>query len=100
MGENVAEHASLLSVNQDYQLLRLGGYVEGEGDILAAYIAKVLSMHYDTDPDLGDGGIILHLTALLDEAMADLIMVCEALETGDVTTQGAAPKQAALCWSF
>jgi hypothetical protein len=57
-------------------------------------------VNYDTDPDLGDGGIIFHLTALLDEAMAGLIMVGEALETGDVTTQGAAPKQASLCWSF
>ena len=41
---------------------------------------------YDTELDLEDGGIISHLTALLDQAMADLMMVCEALETGDATT--------------
>jgi hypothetical protein len=60
-----------------------GAYVEGEGDILAAYVAKVLIENYDHDPDLSDGGIIAHLTAILDQAIADLTAVCEALETGD-----------------
>jgi len=63
-----------------------GEYVEGEGDILAAYIAKALIANYSTDPDLGDGGIISHLITLLDQAIADLMMVCETLETGDATT--------------
>jgi hypothetical protein len=64
-----------------------GEYVEGEGDSLAAYIAKALIENYDPDPDCGDGGIISHLTAILDQAMADLTMVCEALETEDPTTE-------------
>jgi hypothetical protein len=59
--------------------------VEGEGDILAAYIAKALIANYDTAPDLGDGGVISHLITLLDQAMADLMMVYKALETGDAT---------------
>ena len=60
-----------------------GEYVDGEGDILAAYIAKVLIEDFPADPDLGDGGIIAHLTAILEQAIADLAMVCEALETGE-----------------
>ena len=60
-----------------------GEYVEGHGDIFAAYVAKTLVENYDPDHDLGDGGIIAHLTALLDHAIADLILVCEALETED-----------------
>jgi hypothetical protein len=58
-----------------------GEYVEGEGDILAAYIAKVLIEDYDADLDLGDGGMISHLTAILEQAIADLGMVCDALES-------------------
>jgi hypothetical protein len=60
-----------------------GEYVEGEGDILAEYVAKVLIEDFPADSDLGDGGIIAHLTAILDQAIADLTAVCEALETGD-----------------
>lgn len=60
-----------------------GAYVEGDGDILAAYVARTLIENDDPDPDLGDGGIIAHFTALLDQAIADLILVCEALETED-----------------
>ena len=63
-----------------------GEYVEGEGDILAEYIAKVLIEDFNPDPDLGDLGLISHLTAILDQAIADLMMVCEALETEDATT--------------
>ena len=63
-----------------------GEYVDGEGDILAAYVAKVLIEDFPSDPELGDGGIISHLTAILDQAICDLTMVCEALEAGDVTT--------------
>jgi hypothetical protein len=58
-----------------------GEYVEGEGDILAEYVAKVLIEDYDPDPNLGDGGMISHLTAILDQAITDLTMVCDALET-------------------
>jgi hypothetical protein len=61
-----------------------GAYVDGEGDILAEYVAKVLIEDFPTDPDLGDRGIIAHLTAILEQAIADLTAVCEALETGDM----------------
>ena len=63
-----------------------GEYVEGEGDILAAFVAQTLIADYDTAPDLGDGSIISHLTAILDQAIADLRLVCQVLETGDATT--------------
>jgi hypothetical protein len=63
-----------------------GEYVEGEGDILAAYIAKVLMADFPRDPDLGDGEIIAHLTAILDQAITDLTAVCIALETDETTT--------------
>jgi len=63
-----------------------GEYVEGEGDILAEYVAKVLIEDFNPDPDLGDGAIISHLIAILDQAIADLTMVCEALETEGATT--------------
>ena len=58
-----------------------GEYVEGEGDIFAAYVAKVLSEDDDPDPDLGDGGRISHLTAIFEQALSDLTTVCEALES-------------------
>jgi hypothetical protein len=58
-----------------------GESVEGEGDILAAYVAKVLIEDYDPDPALGDGGIISHLTDILDQAITALNMVCDALES-------------------
>jgi hypothetical protein len=58
-----------------------GEYVEGKGDILAAYVAKVLIEDYDLDPDLGDAGIISHLTTILEQAIADIILVCEAFES-------------------
>jgi hypothetical protein len=57
-----------------------GEYVEGQGDILAAYVAKVLIEDFNPDPALGDGGRIAHLTAILDQAITDLTMVCDALE--------------------
>lgn len=60
-----------------------GEYVEGEGDILAEYVAKVLIEDFPLDPNLGDAGIISHLTGILDQAIADLTAVCEALETDD-----------------
>jgi hypothetical protein len=63
-----------------------GEYVEGEGDILAEYIAKVLIEDFHPDPDLGDLGLISHLTAILNQAIADLTMVCEALQTEAATT--------------
>ena len=65
-----------------------GEYVAGEGDILAEYVAKVLIEDFPTDPDLRDGGIIAHLTAILDQAISDLTMVCDALETGEASPQG------------
>jgi hypothetical protein len=62
-----------------------GEYVEGEGDILAAYVARVLIEDFNPDTALGDGGQIAHLTAILDQAITDLTLVCEALEaTADV----------------
>jgi hypothetical protein len=61
-----------------------GAYVEGEGDILSEYVAKVLIEDYDPDPDLGNAGIIAHLTAILEQAIVDLTQVCEALESYDV----------------
>jgi hypothetical protein len=57
-----------------------GDYVEGEGDILAAYVAKVLIEDFNPDPALGEGGQIAHLTAILEHAITDLSMVCDALE--------------------
>lgn len=57
-----------------------GEYMEGEGDILAAYIAKVLIEDFNPDATLGDGGQIAHLTAILDQAITDLTLVCEVLE--------------------
>jgi hypothetical protein len=47
------------------QLLQPGGYVEGEGDILAAYMAKVLSVNYDTDLtwEMGASSFILPLSS-------------------------------------
>jgi hypothetical protein len=58
-----------------------GEYVEGEGDILAEYVAKVLIEGFPLDPNLGDAGVIAHLTRILDQTIADLTAVCEALET-------------------
>ncbi len=84
--KQILDRASTALPSLTYYYNDQGEYVEGEGDILAAYVAKALILNYDTDPDLGDGGIISHLTAFLDQAMADLTMVCEALETGDATT--------------
>ena len=63
-----------------------GEYVEGEGDILAAFIAKTLIEDYDAEPDLGDRDRIFYLIGILDQAMDDLAMVCKALGTGDATT--------------
>ena len=63
-----------------------GEHVEGEGDILAAFIAKTLIEDYDAEPDLGDRDRIFYLIGILDQAMDDLTMVCKALETGDATT--------------
>ena len=58
-----------------------GDYVDGEGDRLAAYVATVLIEDFNADPALGDGGIISHLTDILDQAITDLTMVCDALES-------------------
>ena len=58
-----------------------GEYVEGEGDILAAYVAQVLIENHDLDPNLGEGGVICHLTAILEQAITELTLVCEALES-------------------
>ena len=58
-----------------------GDYVDGEGDRLAAYVATVLIEDFKPDPALGDGGQIAHLTAILDQAITDLSMVGDALES-------------------
>jgi hypothetical protein len=60
-----------------------GEYVEGEGDMLTEYVAKVLIEDFPTEPDLGDAGTISYLTNILDAAIADLTAVCEALEAAD-----------------
>ena len=52
----------------------------GKGTCLAEYVAKVLIEDFNADPALGDGGQIAHLTAILDQAITDLTMVCDALE--------------------
>lgn len=64
-----------------------GEDVEGDGDLLAAYVAKTLIENDAPDPDCGDGGLIAHLTMILDQAMADLTMVCAALEAEDATPE-------------
>ena len=58
-----------------------GEYVEGEGDSLAAYVATVLIEDFRPDLDLGDRGMIVHLTTILEHAITDIAMVCDALET-------------------
>ena len=58
-----------------------GEYVDGEGRYPRRYVAKVLIEDYNPDPALGDGGQIAHLTAILDQAITDLNMVCDALES-------------------
>ena len=63
-----------------------GEFVEGEGDILAAFIARTLIENYNSDRSFGEGGLLSHLTAILDQAITDISMVCEALETGEATT--------------
>jgi len=64
-----------------------GDYVEAQGDILAAFVAKTLIVNYDTDPvELGGEGIICYLTGVLEQAIDDLTTVCRALANGDATT--------------
>jgi hypothetical protein len=58
-----------------------GDYVDGEGDVLAEYVAKVLIEDFNPDSALGDGGQIAHLTAILEQAITDLSMVSDALES-------------------
>jgi hypothetical protein len=60
--------------------------VDGEGDILAAYVAKTLIWNYDAASNLGDGDLVSYLAAVLDQAMDDITRVCKALETRDATT--------------
>jgi hypothetical protein len=57
-----------------------GQYVDGAGDTLAAYIAKVLIENFDPDPDLTEEGQRILLVSFLDQAIADLTRVSEALE--------------------
>jgi hypothetical protein len=40
----------------------------------------VLIEDFNPDPALGEGGQIAHLTAILDQAITDLALVCEVLE--------------------
>ena len=85
--KQILDRASTALPSLTYYYNDQGEYVEGEGDILAAFVAKTLIWDYDTDPTwLGDGGIISYLTGILDQAIDDLTMVCKALETGDATT--------------
>lgn len=63
-----------------------GEYVEGEGDILADFVAYTLIKDYDASPDRRDREIIYYLTGIFEQAMDDLAKVCQALETWDVTT--------------
>ena len=64
-----------------------GEYIEGDGDLFASSVARTLIETYDSDLDSGDGGLIAHLTMILDQAMADLTMVCAALEAEDATPE-------------
>ena len=86
--KQILDRASTALPSLTYYYNDQGEYVEGEVDILAAFVAKTLIWNYDADSDLGDGDIISYLTAVLDQAMDDLTMVCKALKTGDVTTWG------------
>ena len=54
--------------------------MDGEGDMLAEYVAKVLIEDFNPDR-AGDGGTIAHLTDILDQAITDLNMVCDARST-------------------
>ena len=60
-----------------------GEYVDGDGDILAAYVAKTLIWNYDTASDVGDGNMVSYLTIVLGQAINDITRVCKALETRD-----------------
>ncbi len=84
--KQLLDRASIALPSLTYYYNDQGEYVEGAGDILAAFVARTLIENYDTDSNLGGSGIISHITALLDQAMTDLTLVCEALETGDTTT--------------
>jgi hypothetical protein len=79
--KDILERASMVLPSLARYYDERGAYVEGEGDILAAYVAKVLIEDFNADPALGDGGQIAHLTAILDQAITDLTMVCDALES-------------------
>ena len=84
--KQLLDRASTALPSLTYYYNDQGEYVEGEGDILAACVAKVLILNYNTYSDLGDGDIISHLIGFLDQAMDELMMVCKALETGNATT--------------
>jgi len=79
--KEILDRASIVLLSLARYYNEQGEYVEGEGDILAEYVAKVLIEDYNPDPDLGDGGMISHLTAILEQAIIDLGLVCEALES-------------------
>ena len=84
--KQLLDRASTALPSLTYYYNDQGEYVEGEGDILAACVAKALILNYNTYSDLGDGDIISHLIGFLDQAMDELMMVCKALETGNATT--------------
>ena len=89
--KQILDRASTVLPTLTYYYNDQGEYVEGEGDILAAYVAKTLILNYDVDYDLGDEDIISHLIAILDQGMDEVLMVCKALETARYTPDGAAP---------
>ncbi len=84
--KQLLDRASTALPSLTYYYNDQGEYVEGEGDILAAYVAQTLISNYNMDSDLEDGNILSYLIGFLDQAMTDLMMVCKALETGDATT--------------
>ena len=84
--KQILDHASTALPSLTYYYNDQGEYIEGEGDILAAFIAKTLIENYDAEPDLGDKDRIFCLIGILDQAMDDITMVCKALEGGDATT--------------
>jgi len=84
--KQILDRASTALPSLTYYYNDRGEYVEGEGDILAAYVAQALISNYDMAPDLEDGHILSYLIGFLDQAMTDLMIVCKALETGDTAT--------------
>ena len=84
--KQILDRASTALPSLTYYYNDQGEYVEGEGDILAAYVAQALISNYEMAPDLEDENLLSYLISFLGQAITDLMVVCKALETGDSTT--------------